>query len=226
MLLIGVLAGMKAEAALLPRSSSSSSLSVACSGGSPARAVILARRLLGEGAAGLISFGIAGGLAPGLRPGALVVGHSVFIGAEEIPCDPRWRDALRQALPHALSGPIAGADEVAANPAQKAALHQIGQALAVDLETASVARICRAAGKPFAVLRAIADPYDRGIPDAALAGLDETGETRPWPVILRLARQPLSLPGLIRVGLDSKAALNALAAAAGQLGPTLGFQTG
>ena len=68
---------------------------VACSGGSPERARAEAARLAAEGATGLVSFGLAGGLAPELRPGDLVLPETVQApDGRSLPTDPAWRDNL------------------------------------------------------------------------------------------------------------------------------------
>ena len=45
------------------------------------------------GARRLLSFGVAGALAPGLRPGDLVVAEGVIDGGERIECDAVWTAA-------------------------------------------------------------------------------------------------------------------------------------
>ncbi len=215
--MIAVVVGMHSEARLLSGSR------VVCSGGIPARARELADQLLADGAEGLVSFGIAGGLAPGLSTGRLVVGSAVALGAELIPADPDWCRRLAQALPQAMSGVVAGAGEVAATPQAKQSLHRRAGALAVDLESGPVAEACRQAGKRFAVLRAVADPPGRAIPALAMAGLGPDGRTRPWAVAAGLLRRPQELPALIRLGSETNVALRALSAAAECLGPALGF---
>ncbi len=215
--MIGVVTGMLSEARLVP------GRSVLCSGGRPRRARQLAERLLAEGADGLLSFGVAGGLVPELRPGCLLVGSGVVIGAARLAADARWCRRLAEALPRARLGMIYGGDVVAADATAKRALHQQWGALAVDLESRAVAEACVAAGKPFAVLRAIADPAERGIPALAMAGLAADGATRPWAVTRGLLRRPQDLPGLIRLGLETRAALRALGVGVGILGLGLGF---
>ena len=98
-------------------------------------------------------------------------------------------------------------------PAAKALLFASFGALAVDMESGAVAEACVRAGKPFAVLRAIADPAGRGIPALAMRGLGPEGETRPLAVAAGLLRRPGDLPALIRLGRDSQAALAALGVA-------------
>ena len=218
---IGIVVGMRAEARLLP-----AGVAVACSGGRPRRAADLARTLVEEGAAGLVSFGIAGGLAPELEPGTLVVGTAVDLGGPVLAADAAWCGRLAALLPAARCGRVYGAEAAAMTPAAKQALYRQSAALAVDLESAAVAEVCAAAGKPFAILRAVADPAGRAIPSLALAGLAADGGTRPWAVAGGLLLRPRQLPALLRLAGDSRLALGALRAAVRGLGPSLGFQAG
>ncbi len=209
---------MRAEAALLPPR-----VPVGCSGGRSEQATQLAEHLLKAGADGLISFGIGGGVAPDLTPGRLVIGTSVDLGGASLPADPVWCRHLANQLPTARCGVVCGASAAALTVADKAALHSWSGGLLVDLESAAVAEACAANGKPFAVLRAVADPADRAIPGFAMAGLDDQGNTRLLPILVGLLRQPQALPALLRLAGDSRRALDALGAAARLLGPTLGF---
>ena len=236
--LFAIVAGMRAEAALLPRAAR-----VVCTGGRAAQAYAEARRLLSEGAAGLLSFGIAGGLDPALAPGALVVGTSVIVGEQEIACDARWVASLRVPLSPpsrpspfkgegedrkgaaaTMFGVIFGASEAIAYPAAKTALHRRWRALTVDLESGGVARACAEANRPFAVLRAVADPASRAIPRSALAGLTLSGRINPFGVARSLIARPGELPALLQLGGETRTALRTLADAARRLGPTFGFE--
>ena len=73
----GIVTGLEAEAAVLRGAANVSHPDrlpfIACAGAERARAA--AQRLLTKGAEALISFGIAGGLDPALRPGRLIVRH-------------------------------------------------------------------------------------------------------------------------------------------------------
>src|SRR5947209_13098112 len=66
-------------------------------------------RAMAAGCGGLISFGVAGGLAPDLKPGSCVIGSSIFDGETEHPTDARWAQRLRRIIPDTVYGPIAGA---------------------------------------------------------------------------------------------------------------------
>ncbi|MBB3265675.1 hopanoid-associated phosphorylase [Azospirillum sp. OGB3] len=206
-----ILTGMALEARLARRSG----LPVACATGDAAAAVA-AHRLLEGGACGIVSFGIAGGLAPGLRPGSLVVASAVVDedGAVLEACRP-WRNRLHSALPQAHSGAVAGARLPAVTVGDKARLRALSGAAAVDLESLAVARACQAWGRPFAVLRAVADPAWRALPVAALAGLDGEGRMDPGAVLARLAADPRQIVALGRLAWDLGRALAALRRAAG-----------
>lgn len=216
--MIGVVVGMQSEARLLP------GYRVVCSGGNPDQARALAEQLLAEGARGLVSFGIAGGLDPRLKPGDLLIGSGVETDSAILPADQAWQQRLQQGLPDAVTGLVHGSSVIAATPEQKRRLHAGAQALAVDLESAAVALACAKAGRPFAVLRTIADPADRAIPALALSALGPDGRPLIGNVIKGLLRRPGDLPGLIAVGLDTGKALRSLDGAVRRLGPALGFE--
>lgn len=215
---IGIIVGMRSEAALLP-----SGAMVACSGGRPDKAAELADYLLKAGAEALISFGVAGGIDPGLAPGDLVIGTAVDLGGASLLADEAWVKRLSNTLPKARVGIVCGAQEAALTAAAKAALHAESGGLVIDLESGAVAETCAAKGVPFAVLRAVADPADRAIPGFALKGLAEDGRTRALPVILGLLGRPWQLPALLGLARDNRAALKSLGAAARLLDATLGF---
>ncbi|WP_322011653.1 phosphorylase [Paraburkholderia sp. J12] len=188
-----------------------------------ARADLLERALtaaLERGASGVISFGTAGGLAPDLEPGTLVIADAVDGPFGRIATDATWAERLARALADsplaarvrrgveaAVAAPVTGADG-------KAALHQsTGGALAVDMESHLAAAAAAARGLPFAVCRAIVDPAWRSLPKAAMAGLRDDGSTAVLPVLRELARDPSQLGGLLRVAADAKAARQTLATA-------------
>src|SRR5207247_188874 len=69
-----------------------------------------------RGSRGVISFGIAGGLAPNLLPGQWVVASAIVSDHERHVPDARWSERLLQALPGARHAMIAGADAPVADP--------------------------------------------------------------------------------------------------------------
>ncbi len=188
-----------------------------------ARADLLERALtaaLDRGAAGVISFGTAGGLGPDLEPGTLIIAEAVDGPFGRFECDKAWSERMaaalqaspltaqtRRGVEAAVAAPLTGA-------ADKAALHRSsGGALAVDMESHLAAAAAAARGLPFAVCRAVVDPAWRSLPKAAMAGLRDDGSTAVLPILRELARDPLQLGGLLRVAADAGAARKALAGA-------------
>lgn len=75
--LLGIIAGMEAEAAALGRWPEDARIEVAISAGRPHHAAAETERLVARGASALLSWGIAGGLDPRLLPGDLLVADGV-----------------------------------------------------------------------------------------------------------------------------------------------------
>jgi adenosylhomocysteine nucleosidase len=207
---VGVLTGLVMEARCLRGTGAL----VGCSGARAERGREEVVRLIEGGASGLVSFGLAGGLDPTLRPGALVLADAVALpDGRRMAVDAGWRARLAQALADARGGAVAGSRRLLNTPAEKRALRRRSGALAVDMESHIVAEAAAAAGLPFVVVRAIGDPAERALPPAALAFIHPGGGIRPGAVGGLLAR-PWELGGLIRLGLETRAALRALRRAA------------
>ena len=124
-----------------------------------------------RGALGVISFGVAGGLAPHLAPGDWVIGSGVRTGHEHYPTDRRWSSRLLEAIPGSVHGEIAGADAPIADAAEKIGLHALTGAMAVDMESHVAAKVAALHNIPFAVCRTVIDPADRDLPPAAVIDL-------------------------------------------------------
>lgn len=176
------------------------------------------------GARRLLSFGVAGALAPQLTPGDLIVGRALIDGPRRAPCDPRWSIAMTERLKRSAPSlrtawaDVAGVDAPLADPLAKAALHTATGAAAVDMELAIVARAAERHRLPFAILRAIADPALRTLPPAALVAMRADGGLDLAAVLGALARRPRQLPTLLRLAFDARRAYCALLCARALLG--------
>lgn len=179
-------------------------------GGGVERLAAMLETAMADGPVGVISFGIAGGLAPDLKPGATILGRRVLDGETRFEADPAWIRRLAAALPHATVAAIAGVDEAVADADAKRLLHRAGGAVAVDMESHVAARIAARHGLPFAALRVVADPAERSLPRAAMAGMRPDGSADINAVLRALARAPHELPALLRVAADARAAFAAL----------------
>ena len=197
----------------------------ALAGGGDAAALVLAiEREVAGGARALISFGIAGALAPSLGPGAIIVASGVgeTDGAPRLATDTRWSAALLRLIPDAVSADLVGSDTILATARDKAELQARTGAHAVDMESHIAARIAAAHRLPFAVLRAIADPADRSLPPAALVGMRRHGGVDLAAVLRSLVGSPAQIGALLQTALDARAALGALARGRRLAGDRLG----
>jgi hopanoid-associated phosphorylase len=218
-----VVTGLRAEARCLR----GLQVRVAYSGGSSERARSEAARLLSEGAVGLVSFGLAGGLASDLHPGALLLPEAVLSPAgRSVPTDPGWRARIGSLLEkgglQAQGGALVGSERIVTTAAAKQMLRETTGALAVDMESHAVAAVAHERAVPFVVIRAIADPHDRVIPQAALETLRPDGRVRVAAVLGGVIREPGQLIALLRLGLETAAALATLRRAALLAGEALG----
>lgn len=220
---MAILVGLTAEARL----AAPLGCIVVAGGGSAAGAEAAVRQLIARGATGLISFGLAGGLDPSLRPGTLIVPEAVLASAirQVSPL------AAQPALPHVQhasppivstpSGPPAGIphwESFATDPALSARLggatpHTIlgGDTIATTADAKR--RLWEATGaaaidlESGAVARAAAAS---GLPFAVLRAIcDPAGRDLPPAALTALNHQ--GAIGLLRV-------IASLAARPGQFG--------
>ena len=132
----------------------------------------------------IVFTGVAGGLAPGVNRGDVVVADSFLQhDLDASPVFPRYEvplygvdrfatdaaltgqlaEAVRQALParRLHQGLVASGDRFVSSAAECGALHQaLPDALAVEMEGAAFAQVCRDYGVPFAAVRTISDRAD------------------------------------------------------------------
>jgi hopanoid-associated phosphorylase len=171
---------------------------------------------------GILSFGIAGGLDPGLPPGACVLADAVVDGEGRLPVDEGWLLSLRASLPGAMVGALAGVSCPVTDAHAKASLRRRSGACAVDMESHLAALAARRHGLPFAALRIVADPAHRGIPACALAALREDGGMALAPLLRALASNPAELRMLATLAADAFRARRCLRSARATAGHAFG----
>lgn len=179
------------------------------------------RQALARGASGVMSFGTSGGLAPGLKPGALIVAEAIDGPLGRVVTDAAWVRRMAAALRASSrvvqrgveQGTLAAVTAPVVTRQEKETLHHTTGALAVDMESHLAAEQARLAGLPFVACRAVVDPAWRTLPPAATAGLRDDGTTALAPILRELARDPAQLPSLIRLAFDARAARASLVAA-------------
>ena len=196
------------------------------SGPAAGRALTCALRWLKPGraiAAGVISFGIAGGLDPALGPGAILVGTEVGHGEDVYQTDAAWRATLCARLGDATQARLAASDSPAIAAAAKAAVFRQSGALALDMESHIAAAYAVGRRLPFAAVRVVADTAVHAVPQAAIAGMRADGTTDAGKVLQRLLKRPGELIPLAGVAISTWKARRALVRARGLLGPGFGL---
>ena len=212
---LGVIVSLQAEADCLRHFAEHGSPLIFVSGGSALRARARAEQLRDKGAIALVSFGLAVGLAPVLRPGDVVLADTVVLpSGRSIATDPAWREALLQRLEgddlKVRVARIAGSDELPTSAGAKRRIFQSTFAAALDTDSHAVAEVAAAAGLPLLVVRAVAEPAEEMRPTVAFAANDADGQPRSLAVVGHLAKRPWEIPAAWRFSKNGRLALDSL----------------
>jgi adenosylhomocysteine nucleosidase len=161
------------------------------------QAQVAAEVLIGENASALLSWGSAGALHSKLSPGNLILPKIVIYPQKGIfSTDDGWHNRLLSRLANRLevfTEPLAQSLTALESRAEKLDFVKQNEALAVDMESGSVAKAAVKANLPFMAIRAIADPLEQSIPASVLRAINESGRLRPFHLLGSLARRPADL---------------------------------
>jgi adenosylhomocysteine nucleosidase len=184
------------------------------SGIGAARAARSAKALVAGGADALVSWGFAGGIAPGVHPGTLLLPR-VILSVEgnafhaAAGCHERIRIKLGKRF-GLHCGSLAESRTVVTTAGNRDSLYLQTGAAGTDMESAAIAAVASEAGIPFLAIRAVTDTRESGIPQIALQSLDAFGCVK-LPVFLRqLLRRPWDIGALIRAGRNFRKARKSL----------------
>ena len=167
----------------------------------------------------VVSFGISGGLDPALQPGDLTLPTTVVSGTGT-----KWAVSamillcMKQKAEDGgisfVSGIEASTEELSdSSPEGRAALRMATGGDGVDMESHIAAEFAEAQGLPFAVIRAVADPYDFTLPPAALKPLNPDGTINLPAIVLSILQNPGQIPALMKLSDYYQASLRTLKAA-------------
>lgn len=200
----GILTGLASELRLIQKATAGITPQpiFACAGANSERARRETERLIAEGAEGLISFGLAGGLIPRLRPGHIVLAEKTILpGGRAIDMDKEWAGKLLDlsagsglAIETSL---LAGSNWIVPTPEAKNALTEQTGALIVDMETHALAEVAEAAGVPALAIRAVCDSSEQTIPQAVIGSTRPDGEVKTLKVWGKFCAAPWELPALL-----------------------------
>lgn len=170
---------------------------------------------LGLAPRGVLVAGLAGGLAPDLSPGDLILASAVArAGGITLVPDPTLQDRAVKALETARVpfrvGPLLTVPRPVGSPEAKARLWQASSALAVDMESTPLLEWAGRRGWPAVVVRAVADGPRDPLPPDLVALVAPDGRLRPG-ALARLLARPGRLGAALALTKRSRLALARLA---------------
>jgi adenosylhomocysteine nucleosidase len=226
---LGVVVGMEAEAALIRAVAPHALIGISGATARGARAAVA--DLLGRGAGAILSFGLAAGLDPALRAGAVLVpGRVLLPDGRRLAADPVLLDWLGHGRPDVVPTDLAHSDDVIVTAGCKGARFRRTGCAGLDMESGFVAEGATRAGVPFAVLRVVCDPAGRSLPPAAVLALQPDGGIGMGRILASVLRHPSQIPALIALGRDAACARAQATAVLGdrfaRAGQTIGFPKG
>jgi adenosylhomocysteine nucleosidase len=178
------------------------------------------RWLVREGATALACVGVAGGLHPALRPGAVVVGEKVVeeqgtgkdLSAWEAD-GPGTELAYTTLSAHGIRvrrGTVVTTRTAVLSARQKSLIYRETLGLAVDMESAAVALAAAESDLPFLALRAVCDPREKTLDRDLADCLDQRGRIRFCVLLKNLLLKPSLVSDLPPLTRDFALALSAL----------------
>jgi adenosylhomocysteine nucleosidase len=156
--------------------------------------------------------GVAGGLAPGVNRGDVVIADSFLqhdldasplfpryevplYGTDRFASDPALTEQLAAAVRKALHGThvhrglvLSGDRFVASAPESQALQRALPEALAVEMEGAAFAQVCQDYGVPFAAVRTVSDRADDEAHGDFLSFIDEVASRHSAAIVQAFLR--------------------------------------
>ena len=210
--------GIERKSLVRARAGQRGDLAILQTGPGPTAATRAATTAVATGCRALVSFGLAGALAPLARAGTVVLPrHIRAASGERFATHGAWRESIAALLAQKFAiadGDLLSVTTPLATPADKSRAAG-GGAVAVDMESAAIAAVAAGAGAACVAIRVIVDEAADSLPSGAERFVDERGEQR-LAVALGAALRPLEWRALMTLAKRYRLAcrtLDALAAA-------------
>ena len=162
----------------------------------------------------LVSWGVAGSLDPRLVAGDIVLPVDVLdVDGQHYHVNQDWHTTLTNKLNHPgvySGGRLVSTHAVQQDARLKSELQQATQAMAVDMESAAVAKVAFNSNMPFVVIRSIFDTISMRIPASSANATDQYGNVSIPKLVSGLMKNPVELlqyPKLINSYTKAKTSL-------------------
>ncbi|MCK5499540.1 MAG: hypothetical protein KAI77_10075 [Gammaproteobacteria bacterium] len=174
-----------------------------------------AQMLLEKNVTAFVSWGTAGALTENIHSGDLILADSVTANnGESYPFDTKWNKRIANRLNDSSvrihHGMIAHTEQVLTTLEHKSSLQVATNALAVDMESFSIAKFAHTANLPCLAVRAIVDEVSQGIPEAIIKSTDKFGRPALLLLLTSIISRPALISDLIHLGKGMKAATKTL----------------
>ena len=220
---IGIITALLPEAACLTTASTQTESTIAlddhttmivCGIGAE-RALRATRTLIEAGIDGLISWGTAAALASNIQSGDLIVPETVLaVDNETIYLQSDWRKSIIKRLTDCPGdiylGQLTDSIRVLSSITEKSLLYSQSGALAVDMESASIASLATEHHIPCVVLRAITDSAIMTIPDAIMTHSNAYGQVPLLRLVSTMLLDPRQIRPLIKLAKGFRTAAKTL----------------
>ncbi len=174
-----------------------------------------AQLLVEQNITALVSWGTAGSLTDNVRSGDLILADSVVSeSGESYHFDMAWNRQLAESLADKNlkihHGKIAHAKNVLKTVKDKSDLNLVTHALAVDMESHSIAMIADKENLSCVSIRAVVDNASQNIPEAIIKNTDQFGRPALLSLFVSIVKQPGLISHLIQLGKGMNAATKTL----------------
>ncbi|MDQ6958523.1 MAG: hypothetical protein Q9M24_05345 [Mariprofundaceae bacterium] len=184
------------------------------SGIGPEAARATAASLVKHGATALLSWGCAGALSNKLKPGDLLLPHTILTeGNQTLHPHEIWRKRLVNQLSGTLKwheDMLVESNRMVSGKEEKQTMAHVSGAIAVDMESAAIGRVASQAGIPFMVIRAVVDSAGEELPPCIAEAMNSKGRLQMEKLLPTLIFQPVLWPKLIRLSWHFHAATHTL----------------
>ena len=176
----------------------------------------------------ILSLGFAGGLTPGQRAGDIVValrlipmrtlpnGDHESCDTGQVASHPALSEIARRVLAglglRHETGTCVTASHMVSRPEEKRRIGMTADALAVEMESFWIGKVCREFSVPFLAVRSIVDEVDRPIPGCLARLAMNSGREGAWRRVLPTLLRPWRIPDLVRLATAASAARESLTA--------------